>query len=130
MKSFILLKWRGIYLAVLGQVEGGDLLRLLDLLLVRLDLALQLVDQGLHPLVVLAVLVLQDIDNELIWFCFDLLESQLLDMPLGLAKVLLRIGHPPVLSVDLRLELPDPGLHLRHCLLAPLQRVLLCFVKP
>ena len=70
MKSFIILKWRGIYLAVLGKVEGGDLLRLLDLLLVRLDLALQLVDQGLHPLVVLAVLVLQDIDNELIWFCF------------------------------------------------------------
>ena len=70
MKSFISLKWRGIYLAVLGQVEGGDLLRLFDLLLVRLDLALQLVDQGLHPLVVLAVLVLQDIDNELIWFCF------------------------------------------------------------
>ena len=70
MKSFILLKWRRIYLAVLGQVEGGDLLRLLDLLLVRLDLALQLVDQGLHPLVVLAVLVLQDIDNELTWFCF------------------------------------------------------------
>ena len=39
-------------LPVLGQVEGGDLLRLLDLLLVGLDLALQLVDQGLHALVV------------------------------------------------------------------------------
>ena len=36
-------------LAELGQVEGGDLLRLLDLLLVRLHLALHLVDQGLHP---------------------------------------------------------------------------------
>merc|ERR1719220_906584 len=45
-------------LPVLGQVEGGDLLGLLDLLLVGLDLALQLVDQGLHPLVVLAVLIL------------------------------------------------------------------------
>ena len=54
----------------LGQVDGGDLLRLLDLLLVGLDLTLQLVDQSLHPLVVLAVLVLQDIDNELIWFFF------------------------------------------------------------
>ena len=59
----------------LSQVEGGDLLRLLDLLLVGLHLeldgsdegsdshrfhpylALQLVDQGLHPLVVLAILV-------------------------------------------------------------------------
>ncbi len=35
------------YLAVLGQVERGDLLRLLDLLLVAPNLALQLVDQGL-----------------------------------------------------------------------------------
>ena len=61
---------RSVHQPVLGQVEGGDLLRLLDLLLVRLDLALQLVDQGLHPLVVLAVLVLQDIDNELICFFF------------------------------------------------------------
>ena len=33
----------------LGQVDGGDLLRLLDLLLVRLHLALHLVDQRLHP---------------------------------------------------------------------------------
>ena len=36
-------------LAELGQIEGGDLLRLLDLLLVGLHLALHLVDQGLHP---------------------------------------------------------------------------------
>merc|ERR1719323_743002 len=45
-------------LAELGQVEGGDLLSLLDLLLVGLDLVLQLVNQLLHPLVVLLVLVL------------------------------------------------------------------------
>ena len=45
-------------LPVLGQIEGGDLLGFLNLLLVRLYLALELVDQGLHPLVVLAVLVL------------------------------------------------------------------------
>ena len=59
-------------LPVLGQVEGGDLLRLLDLLLVGLDLALQLVDQGLHPLVVLAVLVL--------------LVAQLLDLALAVHR--------------------------------------------
>ena len=40
-------------LAELGQVEGGDLLGLLDLLLVALHLVLQLVNQLLHPLVVL-----------------------------------------------------------------------------
>ena len=59
-------------LPVLGQVEGGDLLGLLDLLLVGLDLALQLVDQGLHPLVVLAVLVL--------------LVAQLLDLALAVHR--------------------------------------------
>ena len=37
----------GLGLAELGQVEGGDLLRLLNLLLVGADLALQLVNQGL-----------------------------------------------------------------------------------
>ena len=57
-------------LPVLGQVKGSNLFSLFNLLLVRLDLSLQLVDQGLHPLVVLAVLVLQDISNELIWYCF------------------------------------------------------------
>merc|ERR1712105_77898 len=45
------------HLAVLGQVEGGDLLGLLDLLVVGLHLALELVNQGLHPLVVLPVLI-------------------------------------------------------------------------
>merc|ERR1719420_2057214 len=44
-------------LAVLGQVEGGNLLSLLNLLLVGLDLALELVNQSLHALVVLLVLV-------------------------------------------------------------------------
>ena len=42
----------------LGEVERGDLLRLLDLLLVGLDLVLQLVHHLLHPLVVLVVLIL------------------------------------------------------------------------
>ena len=59
-------------LPVLGQVEGGDLLGFLNLLLVRLDLALELVDQGLHPLVVLAVLVL--------------LVAQLLDLALAVHR--------------------------------------------
>ena len=58
----------------LGQVEGGNLLSLLNLLLVRLDPALELVDESLHPLVVLPVLVL--------------LVGQLLDVPLRLAQVL------------------------------------------
>ena len=44
-------------LSILGKVESGDLLGLLDLLLVRLDLRLQLLHQGLHSLLVLPVLV-------------------------------------------------------------------------
>merc|ERR1719402_747261 len=96
-------------LAVLGQVEGGDLFGLLDLLLVGLHLALQLVDQSLHPLVVLAVLIGS--------------EGELLDGPLGLAKVLGHISVAPVLSVKLRLKLADAGLHLDHGLPSSLQSV-------
>ena len=40
----------------LGQVEGSDLLGLLDLLLVSLDLCLQLGRQVAHPVLVLLVL--------------------------------------------------------------------------
>ena len=40
----------------LGQVEGGDLLGLLDLLLVGLDLGLQLGGEVGHPVLVLLVL--------------------------------------------------------------------------
>ena len=42
-------------LSELGKIEGGDLLGLLDLLLVALHLVLQLVHQLLHPLMVLQV---------------------------------------------------------------------------
>ena len=84
-------------LTELGQVEGGDLLGLLDLLLVGLHLALHLVDEGLHPertnmidpsisrkglvpLVVFLVLIGS--------------KGELLDLPLGLPQVLLGISKP------------------------------------
>merc|ERR1712168_233037 len=97
------------HLAVLGQVEGGDLLGLLNLLLVGLHLALQLVNQGLHPLVVLAVLIGG--------------KAQLLDGPLGLAEVLGDVSVAPGLSVQLGLQLTDAGLHLDHGLPSSLQSV-------
>merc|ERR1719500_1106356 len=106
----------GLHLAELGKVEGGNLLGLLNLLLVGLDLALELVDESLHPLVVLPVLVL--------------LVSQLLDVPLRLAQVLLGVSAPAVLSIHLRLELTNAGLHLCHSLLAALQGVLLSLINP
>merc|ERR1712173_147362 len=57
-------------LAELGQVEGGDLLGLLPMLLVGLDLALQLAGQVRHAVLVLPVLVT--------------LELELLDLAVGL----------------------------------------------
>ena len=63
-------------------------------------LALELVDEGLHPLVVLAVLIGG--------------KGQLLDGPLGLAQVLGHVSEAPALSVKLRLKLADAGLHLDH----------------
>ena len=48
----------GLHLPELGQVEGGDLFGLLNLLLVGLDLLLKVVEQALHIFVVLSVLVL------------------------------------------------------------------------
>merc|ERR1719190_36757 len=83
-------------LSVLGEVEGSNLLGLLNLLLVGLDLALELVDQTLHPLVVLPVLVLG--------------VGQLLDVTLGLAEVLLSISKTSVLSIKLRLQLTNASL--------------------
>merc|ERR1719464_1327938 len=98
-----------LHLAELGKVEGGDLLGLLNLLLVGLDLALELVNQTLHALVVLPVLLLA--------------VSQLLDLPLGFAEVLLAVSIAPGLSIHLRLELSDAGVHPGHGLLASLEGV-------
>ena len=98
-----------------GQVEGGDLLGLLNLPLVGFDLLLQLVDQILHPLVVLPVLLR--------------LEGKLLDAALGLAQVLLGIGVAALFSVKLLLQLADALLELLDGLLASLEGVALGLVQ-
>merc|ERR1719394_2103321 len=102
-------------LAVLGQVEGSNLLSLLILLLVGLDLALELVNQSLHALVVLLVLVTS--------------EGQLLDGSLSLAEVLQDVSVTPALGVKLRLQLTDASLHLDHGLPASLEGVHLGLVS-
>merc|ERR1711868_220341 len=102
-------------LAVLGQVEGGNLFGFLNLLLVGLDLALELVNQALHALVVLLVLVTS--------------EGEFLDGSLSLAEVLQDISVASALSVKLRLQLTDAGLHLDHGLPASLEGVHLGFVS-
>merc|ERR1719411_944893 len=105
----------GLDLTELGQVEGGDLLSLLDLLLVGLDLVLQLVNQLLHPLVVLVVLLLR--------------EGELLDAascaPLGL----LRLNKTALLVVELRLQVLDLLLQPGGDLPASLDSLLLRFVQ-
>merc|ERR1712002_292233 len=103
-------------LAVLGQVESSDLLSLLDLLLVGLDLALELVNQTLHSLVVLPVLIL--------------LVSQFLDVSFRLSQVLLSIIAPSVFNIKLRLKFADTSLHLGDGLLSTLESVLLSLINP
>ena len=95
VSTFFRLSELGLSLAKFGQVKSGYLLCFLNLLLIGLDLALELVNQSLHALMVLAVLIL--------------LVGQLLDLPLGLAHVLLGVALAPVLGVQLRLQLTDAG---------------------
>merc|ERR1719391_922654 len=102
-------------LAVLGQVESSDLLGFLNLLLVGLDLALELVNESLHALVVLLILISS--------------KGELLDGSLSLAKVLQNIGVASALSIKLRLQLTDAGLHLDHGLSASLEGIDLSFVS-
>merc|ERR1719220_1569499 len=92
-------------LAELGQVEGGDLLGLLDLLLVGLDLALQLAGQVGHAVLVLPVLVI--------------LELELLDLTVSLLVSLHVLAGVGLDVAELNLKLPDPGLQLGHGGLAP-----------
>merc|ERR1719511_103544 len=102
-------------IAELGKVEGSNLLSLLNLLLVRLDLGLQLVNESLHALMILPVFIR----------CI----SHLLDASLRLAKVLLAISHPAGLSINFRFKLTDPGLHLVHGLLSSLKSIGLSIIQ-
>merc|ERR1719411_1048280 len=105
----------GLDLTELGQVEGGDLLSLLDLLLVGLDLVLQLVNQLLHSLVVLLVLILG--------------EGQFLDTSLSPPLGLLSINKTPLLLVKLSLKVLDLHLKPGDNLLASLDSELLSLVQ-
>ena len=97
------------------EIQSGDLFRFLDLPLVRLDLLLQLVDQILHTLVVLAI--------------FVGLEAKLLDATFGFAEILLGIGVSPLLSVEFVLQFADALLQFLDRLLAALQSVRLGLVQ-
>merc|ERR1719343_174955 len=97
-------------LSVLCEVESSNFFSFLNLLLVRLDLALQLIDQSLHTLVVLSVLIL--------------LISELLDLALGLTQVLLGIRAASRLSIKLR----HSSIHSCHGLLSSFKSIGLSFI--
>merc|ERR1719222_577701 len=102
-------------LAELGEVEGSALLGLLDLLLVALHLVLQLVNQLLHPLVVLVVLLLR--------------ECELLDAPSSTALRLFSLDKTALLVVELGLEVLDLLLQPGGDLPASLDSLLLSLVQ-
>ena len=88
----------GLKFAELGKVEGGDLLGLLDLLLVGLDLGLQLVGRLRHPVLVLLVLVLGKLEH--------------LDLSLGSLVALHCLAGPALDASKLGLQLSHPLLKL------------------
>merc|ERR1719461_2729543 len=87
-------------LAEFGQVQGGNLLSLLDLLLVGLDLALELGGQVRHAVLVLSVLVV--------------LELEFLDLALGSLVSLGVLSGAGLNTAKLNLKLTDTGLKLGH----------------
>ena len=56
-------------------------------------------------------------------------KGHLLDPPLALPHVLLGIPKATILSVQLRLQLPDAGLHLDHGLAASLESIHLSLIS-
>merc|ERR1712113_1170270 len=100
----------------LGQVEGGDLLRFLNLLLVGLDLGLELVGKLRHLVLVLVVLIL--------------LETQFLDAPLRLLVGLEGLRGLALNSSQLNLHLANATLQLGHGVPASLGSSLIGLSQP
>merc|ERR1719167_455959 len=96
-------------------IESCDLLSLLNLLLIRFDFSLELINQALHALMVLLILIL--------------LVGELLDASLTLPQIFLSISIAPAFSIKLRLQLTNSGLHLGNCLFASFESILLSFIK-
>merc|ERR1719384_1402679 len=99
----------------LSQVEGGDLLCLLNLLLVGLDLGLQLSSEVAHGNLVLLVLIV--------------LEGELLDLALCLLVTLHVVRSAGLHAAQFNLKLPDTGLQLGHGSLSSLHRRLIGISK-
>merc|ERR1719195_793900 len=105
----------GLSLTEFGQVECSNLFSFLNLLLVRLDLRLKLIDQSLHALMVLPILIRSI--------------GHLLDASLRLAQVLASISTSTGFSINFRFQFANSSLHLVHSLLTSLQSIRFCFIK-
>merc|ERR1712189_148374 len=103
VSTLLSLSQRTLNLPELSQVQGSNFVSFPQLLLVRLDLSLKVINQTLHALVVLAML--------------------------RTTQVLLGIVYPPVLSIHLRFQFPNPGLHLVHSLLSSLESIGFSLIK-
>merc|ERR1719175_484532 len=95
---------------------GSNLLCFFNLFLVALDLSLKLVNQGLHTLMILLVLIRS--------------KSQLLNGAFRLAKILADISIASVFSIKLRFQLSNAGFHLNHGLASSLQCIDFSFKLP
>merc|ERR1712029_446147 len=102
-------------LSVLGKIKGSNLLSLFNLLLVRLDLALELVNQSLHSLMILSVFILR--------------VGKLLDLALRLAEILQAVSIASVLSIKVRFKLTDASVHSSHGFLASLKGIGLSLIN-
>merc|ERR1719203_793953 len=91
-------------LAVFSQVQGGDLFSFLNLLLVGLDLLLELVSQVAHAILVLAILLL--------------LELQFFDTALSPLESLVALSSARLDRSKLHLQFADSHFQLSHGVLA------------
>merc|ERR1712112_818999 len=86
------------YLAVLCKVQSGNFLCLFNLFFVALDL--ELVNQSLHTLMILLILITS--------------KCELLNRALRLAEILADVSIASALCIQLRFQFSDAGFHLNH----------------
>merc|ERR1739844_595626 len=93
---FLSISQLGMSITEFSQVESSNLFSLLNLLFVRLDLRLQLVNHSLHTLLVLPVFISSI--------------SHFFNVSLSLSEILDSISKSAVLSSSFRFQLTDPCL--------------------
>merc|ERR1719299_262134 len=99
----------------LGQIEGSNFFSLFNLLFVRLDLRLELINQSLHSFVVFTILIRGKL--------------KLLDVTLRFSQILLTFSHASIFSFKFRLELTNPSFQFVHGFFASFKSVHVSFIQ-